>query len=97
MLPAIGLLFIFIGFMLRQAKRNFFIDIRTPWTLSSDRVWEKTHRIGSTLFMLAGALAVIGSLFGGLTAFWMLMIPIFGSTIFLVIYSYVLYKQETSV
>src|SRR5215207_11110774 len=42
MLPAIGLLFIFIGFMLRQAKRNFFIGIRTPWTLSNDRVWNKT-------------------------------------------------------
>ena len=97
MLPAIGLLFIFIGFMLRQSKRNFFIGIRTPWTLSSDRVWDKTHQIGSTLFIVAGALAVIGSFFGGTTAFWMLMIPIFGSTIFLVIYSYVLYKQETNV
>ena len=97
MLPAIGLLFIFIGFMLRQAKRNFFIGIRTPWTLSSDRVWEKTHQVGSILFMLAGALAVFGSFFGGATALWMVMIPIFGSTIFLVIYSYVLYKQETNV
>ena len=97
MLPAIGLLFIFIGFMLRQAKRNFFIGIRTPWTLSSDQVWDKTHQIGSILFMLAGALAVVGSFFGGTTAFWMLMVPIFGSTIFLVIYSYVLYKQETNV
>ena len=97
LLPAIGLLFIFIGFMLRQARRNFFIGIRTPWTLSSDRVWEKTHRIGSTLFMLAGAFAIIGSFFGGATAFWTLMIPIFGSTIFLVIYSYILYKQETNV
>jgi uncharacterized membrane protein len=83
--------------MLRQAKRNFFIGIRTPWTLSSDRVWEKTHQIGSVLFMVAGALAVIGSFFGGATAFWLLMIPIFGSTIFLVIYSYMLYKQETKV
>ena len=97
MLPAIGLLFIFIGFMLRQAKRNFFIGIRTPWTLSSDRVWNKTHQIGSTLFIVAGALAVIGSFFGGTTAFWMLMVPIFGSTIFLVVYSHVLYKQETNV
>lgn len=97
MLPALGLLFIFIGFMLRRAKRNFFIGIRTPWTLSSDRVWDKTHQIGSTLFMLAGALAVIGSFFGGAAAFWLLMLPIFGSTIFLVIYSYMLYKQETNV
>jgi len=97
LLPALGLLFIFIGFMLRQAKRNFFIGIRTPWTLSSDRVWDKTHQIGSILFMIAGALAVIGSFFGGAIAFWLLMVPIFGSVIFLVIYSYVLYKQETNV
>jgi len=95
-LPAIGLLFIFIGFMLRQAKRNFFIGIRTPWTLSSDQVWNKTHQLGSILFMASGALAVVGSFFGGTTAFWMLMIPIFGSTIFLVIYSYILYRRETT-
>jgi len=57
MLPAMGLLFIFIGFMLRKAKRNFFIGIRTPWTLSSDRVWDETHRLGSILFMASGVLA----------------------------------------
>ena len=53
MLPAIGLLFIFIGFLLRQAKRNFFIGIRTPWTLSSDTVWNATHRLGAILFMMS--------------------------------------------
>ncbi|MCK7526814.1 MAG: SdpI family protein [Ignavibacteriales bacterium] len=46
MLPAMGLLFIVIGSMLRKAKRNFFIGIRTPWTLSSDYVWDKTHQLG---------------------------------------------------
>ena len=96
MLPAIGLLFIFIGFMLRQAKRNFFIGIRTPWKLSSDQVWNKTHQLGSILFMASGALVIIGSFFRGTTAFWMLMIPTLGSTLFLVIYSYILYRRETS-
>jgi uncharacterized membrane protein len=95
MLPALGLLFIFVGFMLRQAKRNFFIGIRTPWTLSSDRVWEETHRLGAVLFMISGALAFIGGLFGGTTAFWLMFIPIMGSTLFLLIYSYVLYRRET--
>ena len=46
LLPAVGLLFIMIGFMIRKAKRNFFIGIRTPWTLSSDKVWDETHRVG---------------------------------------------------
>ena len=95
MLPAMGLLFIFIGFMLRKAKRNFFIGIRTPWTLSNDRVWDETHRLGSILFMASGVLALIGGIFGGMTAFWFLFVPIMGSTIFLFAYSYVLYQRET--
>jgi uncharacterized membrane protein len=95
MLPAIGLLFIFIGFMMKQAKRNFFIGIRTPWTLSSDYVWDETHRIGAILFMISGVLALIGGFFGGATAFWFLFVPIIGSTIFLLVYSYVLYQRET--
>ena len=95
MLPAMGLLFILIGGMLRQAKRNWFIGIRTPWTLSSDTVWDKTHQLGATLFMASGVLAVIGGFFGGMTAFWMLFVPLIGSTVFLLVYSYVLYQRET--
>lgn len=94
MLPAIGLLFIFAGFMMRQAKRNFFIGIRTPWTLSSDTVWHKTHQLGAVLFMISGVLAFIGGIFGGMTAFWLMFIPVIGSTIFLLVYSYVLYQRE---
>jgi uncharacterized membrane protein len=95
MLPALGLLFIFIGFLLRRAKRNFFIGIRTPWTLSSDRVWDETHRLGAVLFMISGALAFIGGFLGGMAAFWLMFIPLIGSALFLVIYSYVLYQRET--
>jgi uncharacterized membrane protein len=97
MLPFMGVLFIAIGFMLRKAKRNFFIGIRTPWTLSSDSVWDKTHQLGSILFMASGALAIIGGFFGGMTAFWLMFVPLIGSSLFLVVYSYVLYRQETKV
>lgn len=95
MLPLMGVLFIAIGFMLRKARRNWFIGIRTPWTLSSDHVWDETHRIGAILFMASGVLAIIGSLFGGMIAFWMLFVPLIGSTLFLLVYSYVLYQRET--
>ena len=95
MLPALGLIFIFAGIMMRQAKRNFFIGIRTPWTLSSDHVWDKTHRIGSTLFIVSGILALLGAFFADL-AIWFILIPVLGSTLFLLVYSYVLYQQETN-
>lgn len=95
LLPALGLLFIFIGFMMRQARRNFFIGIRTPWTLSSDTVWNETHRVGAVLFMISGALAFLGGFFGGTVAFWMMFVPLIGSTLFLLVYSYLLYRRET--
>jgi uncharacterized membrane protein len=97
MLPAMGILFFFIGYMLRKAKRNFFIGIRTPWTLSSDKVWDETHRLGSVLFMVSGVLAFIGSFFGGMLEFWFLFVPLIGSTLITLAYSYVLYQQEIKV
>lgn len=95
LLPMMGLLFIFIGYLLRKSKRNFFIGIRTPWTLSSDSVWDKTHQLGSSLFILSGTFAMLGSLIGGIMAFWLMFVPLIGSTLFLVIYSYMLYRAET--
>jgi uncharacterized membrane protein len=95
MLPFMGALFIAAGFMLRKAKRNYFIGIRTPWTLSSDHVWDETHRLGAILFIVSGILAMLGGLLGGMWAFWFLFVPLFGSILFLLIYSYVLYRRET--
>jgi uncharacterized membrane protein len=94
LLPAMGILFFFIGYMLRKAKRNFFIGIRTPWTLSSDYVWDETHRLGSVLFMVSGVLAFMGSFFGGMLAFWFLFVPLIGSTLITLVYSYLLYQRE---
>lgn len=94
MLPFMGILFIFIGYMLRQAKRNWFIGIRTPWTLSSDTVWDKTHQLGSWLFIASGVLAFLGALFGGTIAMYLTLIPMLGSALFVVIYSFVLYQRE---
>ena len=95
MIPAMGLLFILVGLLLRQAKRNFFIGIRTPWTLSSDHVWAETHRVGGVLFVVCGVIALFGIFLPGMAAFWLLLGPLFASTIFLLVYSYFLYRQET--
>ena len=94
MLPAMGLLFIFIGIMVGKAKRNYFIGIRTPWTLSSDKVWDETHRVGGKLFIASGLLALLGAFFPDY-AFWFIMGPVMGTALFTVVYSYVLFQRES--
>ncbi|WP_300379847.1 SdpI family protein [Henriciella sp.] len=54
-----GLLFIIIGNYLPKTRKTFFLGIRTPWTLTSDYAWEKTHRLVGPLYMLAGAVGIV--------------------------------------
>jgi len=93
MVPAMGLLFILIGLMIREAKRNYFIGIRTPWTLANDVVWEKTHLLGSKLFIAAGILTLLSLLFPD-KAFVILMVSVLGASLIAVVYSYLVFRQE---
>lgn len=52
----VGLLFIFIGNLSPKFKPNYFVGIRTPWTLSNEDVWKKTHRFGGKVFVITGLL-----------------------------------------
>jgi uncharacterized membrane protein len=94
LLPAVGLILAFAGVLMGKTKRNFFIGIRTPWTLSSDTVWEQTHRLGSKLFVVMGLLVMLASLFGQ-TGLLMVLPVILLSVLAPVIYSYILYRRET--
>ncbi len=93
MLPALAVLFLLIGIMMRKVKRNWFLGIRTPWTMSSDYVWDKTHKLGAILFMISGVFVLIGVVFWKYAIF-LILIPILLATFVTIIYSYVVYKQE---
>ncbi len=54
----IGLLYAVLGNYLQSVKPNYFIGIRTPWTLESETVWKKTHKLGGKLF-LAGGIGIV--------------------------------------
>ncbi len=58
----IGFLFILLGNILPKVPKNFFIGIKTPWTLSNDEVWQKTHRLGGVLFVLSGFIMILKGL-----------------------------------
>ena len=91
--PAIGLLFVGIGLLLRGARLNWFMGIRTPWTLSSEEVWDRTHEVGSRLFIASGVLAVLGALADGWLALALIMVPMMLSGVYLVYYSYAEYRR----
>jgi len=59
--PAFGALFYYLGVVISKAKQNWFVGIRTPWTLSSEKVWDKTHALGGKLFKAAGVVAILGA------------------------------------
>lgn len=52
----VGLLFITFGNFMPKIKKNWFVGIRTPWTLSNEEVWNKTHRVGGKVFVVGGVL-----------------------------------------
>jgi uncharacterized membrane protein len=89
----IGVLFIYIGFLLEHAEPNWFVGIRTPWTLSSDSVWRKTHRIGAKLFKLAGVVSMIGVL-AGMYAWLFILVPVITVAVCTIVYSYVEFTRE---
>ncbi len=89
----IGALFIYIGFLLGHAERNWFVGIRTPWTLSNETVWKKTHEIGGKLFKIAGVISFIGVL-AGEYAFLFILVPVIIVAVFTVAYSYFEYQKE---
>ncbi|MBU2509640.1 DUF1648 domain-containing protein [Patescibacteria group bacterium] len=92
LVPAIGVMFYFIGVVLKHVKRNWFMGIRTPWTLSSDVVWKKTHDLGARLFKISGLIALLGILFPDY-AIWLLLVLVMFSSIYTVVYSYLEYKR----
>ena len=89
-----GLLFIGAGVLCENTRRNWSIGIRTPWTMSSDTVWDKTHRVGGKLFKIAGAIAMVGIFFQSYAVLFVL-IPVLLVAAYTVVYSYLEYKKET--
>ena len=89
---SLSILFIVIGLMLKKTKRNFFVGIRTPWTLSSDVVWDKTHKIGGYLFILLGFIFAF-SLFLKEFSIHIILSSIFIVIVSLFIYSYIIFKR----
>ncbi len=87
----VGLMFVVLGNYMGKVRKNFFIGIRTPWTLASDEVWSRTHRLGGKVFVLIGIFMMLNSLVR-FPVQW-LIASIVVVALVPVIYSYVIYRR----
>ncbi len=88
-----GLLFIGMGNYLPTLKPNYFVGIRTPWTLENEEVWRKTHRIGGWIFIITGLLLFPAVLFPEKIVIPYFLALLLGAATFLLIYSYVYWRK----
>ena len=90
----VGGLFILLGNYFGKIKPNWFLGIRTPWTLSSEEVWNQTHRLGGKAFVLGGVSIMFIPLFPAFLFPWLLLGVVFSISLGPIVYSYILYKRE---
>lgn len=93
LVPAIAGLYYLMGDVIGEARQNWFVGIRTPWTLSSEEVWGKTHERSGPLFKIAAAVALIALI---LPDYFIILTvaPVLAVSIYAVIYSYREYQRQ---
>ncbi len=92
---AIGLFLMLIGNVMPRTRPNWMFGIRTPWTLSSDRVWERTHRMGGYLLLAAGLVTLLSAALPDPRRSGTLMgAAIAAAALGSIVYSYVVWRQE---
>jgi uncharacterized membrane protein len=92
----IGALFVTLGNVLPRARPNWWFGIRTPWTLSNDRVWTRTHRLGGYAMTAGGLVILAGAALPGAWPFAVFIVAASAATVGPIVYSYVAWRQETS-
>lgn len=95
-LVIVGITFAIIGNYLGKVRSNFFVGIRTPWTLSSDLSWNKTHRLGGRLFVLFGIILVLAAVWkvGATEALILMISGAVAISLISTVYSYLVWRSE---
>lgn len=95
MLPGIAGLFVLLGNYLGKSRSNWFAGVRTPWTLSSEYAWEKTHRWAGRLFVLTGVVTLLAWLFASQqVAVYVMIAAITATSLASIVLSYVFWRND---
>ena len=93
-LALVGGLLVVLGIPMHKIRPNWFVGIRTPWTLSSELSWRKTHQLGGWVLALMGLAFVVSGLVGSPVAFGVAMIFLVAGILFLFVYSYLVWRVD---
>lgn len=93
LLGLLNVLSLGLGALLPRMKRNYFMGIRTPWTLASDEVWDATHELSGKLFVSAGIVGLLSLLAGSAIATWVTLGVQLGVAAWAVVFSYVRHRR----
>ena len=91
--PAVALMFILIGNQMGRFKHNYFVGIKTPWTLANEEVWRKTHRMAGPIWVVGGVLALLTTWLPAPYNFGVMMAVVVIVSLVPVIYSYFAYRS----
>ncbi len=91
-----AILMIVIGNMMPKFRQTYFCGFKTPWTLSSERVWTKTHRLGGRMYFGAGIVVLLGAFLPAKLSFAVLFLAVLTAAIVPTVMSYVWFRQEQS-
>ena len=95
MIVSMGVMFVVIGNYMGKLRSNFFAGVRTPWTLSSELSWNKTHRLAGKLFVVLGLLSVVlGAIGNGFTMIALYAVATPAMLVWLLAYSYLVWKVD---
>lgn len=95
-LGGVGVLLAIIGNYLPRIRSNWFIGIRTPWTLSSERVWRETHRVGGRAFVAGGVAMVLAGFVPGVLSEVLSVVALVIVPGIPIVYSYVVWRREAA-
>ena len=91
----VGTLFVILGNALPRARPNWWFGIRTPWTLTNERVWTRTHRVAGYLLAASGAVLVLVALVPGRWPIALAIGSVIVASLSSIVYSFIAWKQET--
>ena len=93
-LVSLGALFTLLGNLLPLARSNFMFGIRTPWTLSSDSVWMRSHRVGGYAMVAAGLLTIASAFLSRPAGVIVAIASLVLAGVIPVVYSYVIWSRD---